>query len=116
METHEPAHVHAEGDTDEGDTDESGAQIVALLDDSTGVVEIHLDEHYEQLRKFGETGNLAKGMYIAVLALLDASPDKNILAAYSVKDLSSQPDRFAMWMCELVDRKVPSSLKSEPPA
>ena len=89
----------------------SASQCVALLDDGTAVIELQLGQFVETQENFAEPRKVGKGMYVAVLGIMSGG----VIEVSSVKDLSSQPDRFAMWMCELIDRSHVPIFKPEQP-
>jgi hypothetical protein len=78
--------------------------ILGHLDDGTGVAKIQLGQFYERQQKTtgGVKLSLERGMYVAVLGYVDLGSLEVVVSC--VKDLSGQPDRFALWMCELIDR------------
>ena len=52
-------------------------------------------------------------MYVLVLAVLEIEePGQPAASAVFVKDLTGEPDRLAMWWCELMDAEQQSPFPS----
>ena len=85
------------------------APAFAHLDDGTGICKINLGEYYRQLKKFTNTPWCAEsGMYVLAIAILAVDSELGVdvvpsVTGYVMKDLSAQPDRWAMWQGELID-------------
>lgn len=98
---------------DASTTDSSGSQeeasAFAYLDDGTGLCKIELLDYYVQLKKYNNTPWCAEsGMYVLAIAILAVENEFGVdlvpsVTGYVMKDLSAQPDRWAMWQGELID-------------
>ncbi len=90
-----------------------------LLDDGTGVVRLDLQHYYADRARWRHApGWVERGMYVLVLAIVDLTTAHSVPVAYVIKDLSAEPDRLALWWCELVDvrDKTPLDLGASPVA
>ena len=79
---------------------------VIQLDDGTGVCVVDFGEFYKKKKKQASEAplRLEIGMYVLVLAIRDLDADDDLLlTGFVIKDLSSQPDRWTMWWCELIE-------------
>jgi len=83
----------------------------ALLDDGTGVVRLDLQQYCAQRASWRHPSRwLERGMYVMILAVVDTVGDSPAVDAYAIKDLSSEPDRLALWWCELIDAQEKARL------
>lgn len=67
-----------------------------LLDDGSGVIELHYSKEFQEQQ-------WKTGMYVLVVgayAIINGSP---ILKVHKIVDLSSSPDREAMWNMEVIE-------------
>ena len=94
------------------DTDVDNGPWVTL-DDGTGLLRVSLAPVCEAHAKHGEPWNATRGMYVLVLAVLEIEePGQPAASAIFVKDLTGEPDRLAMWWCELMDAEQQSAVPS----
>ena len=102
VEQSEALPAHGAGAGDDG-YEPPPPDIPALLDDGTGVAKIQLGQFYQRQQAMGVVElPLDRGKYVEVLGTVDLGSLEIVVNC--IKDLSGQPDRFAMWMCELIDR------------
>ncbi|EKX44407.1 hypothetical protein GUITHDRAFT_109528 [Guillardia theta CCMP2712] len=91
-------------DGDVVDLRQTETQTTAMVDDGSGVVSIDCTELYKVYDKYKDTWRLAKGMYVMAQGILSKDADQRLhVICTKIADLSANPDRFAMWMCEVVD-------------
>ena len=86
------------------------------LDDGTGVILLDLTPYMDgQAKRNVSHWRLERGMYILVLAVLDLIGDdlEVGLTVFVIKDLTSEPDRWSMWLCELVEHGLATFEVSE---
>ena len=54
-------------------------------------------------RKYGDTFEFSVGMYVLAMGMAVEESGECKLLATKVSDLTHDPDRFAMWICEILD-------------
>ena len=87
-----------------GEASEEAGGPWVLLDDGTGVVRLDLHNYCAQrARWLHAPGWVERGMYVLVLAIVDLTTAHSVPVAYVIKDLTPEPDRLALWWCELVE-------------
>ncbi|CAL5212211.1 unnamed protein product [Lathyrus oleraceus] len=69
-----------------------------LLDDGTGVIELSLSGEFRQRQ-------LKVGMYVMVVGgyFLRAAGEPSVIKVHKIVDLSSSPNREAMWYLEVIE-------------
>ncbi|CAK8576286.1 unnamed protein product [Lathyrus sativus] len=69
-----------------------------FLDDGTGVIELSLSGEFRQRQ-------LKAGMYVMVVGgyFLRAAGEPSVIKVHKIVDLSSSPDREAMWYLEVIE-------------